>query len=239
MKQLIFFSFWLILTCPLSAVTPPSTDKEIALVQHVEKCLARAEQELSKLDSGVLSIHGMSSPKVRHLLNNLCTLPQCTYLEVGSWKGSTLVGALYRNEAFIKEAIAIENWSEFGSPRDDCFSNIRRFIPYASLRVIEYDCFYIDPLLSIPNPVNIYFYDGGHDFTSQEKAFTFFNPVFDDVFIAIVDDWNWVPVRNGTYSAFKALNYTVLFERNLMTDANGDMTSWWNGLYIAVVKKGS
>ena len=90
---------------------------------------------------------------------------------------------------------------------------------------------------SFYTPINVFFYDGSHDEKSQELAFTYFNSVFDDLFIAIIDDWNWDYVRKGTNNAFNKLNYEILFEKSFFTPYNGDTSSWWNGLYIAVVKK--
>ena len=86
-------------------------------------------------------------------------------------------------------------------------------------------------------PVNVYFYDGGHTATTQEKAFTYFNPILDDLFIAVVDDWNWDCVVEGTFMAFDKLRYEVLFDIALPANGNGDLENWWNGLYVAVIRK--
>jgi hypothetical protein len=211
--------------------------REQRLISHVVTSLQNAEQKISKIDDGVLTIHGLSSPKVRHLLNNLCSLEGAVYLEIGCWKGSTLVAALYGNELNMRDAVAIENWSEFEGPRLECFANIQKFIPHAPLRFFEANCFSINQRQTLPLPVNVYFYDGRHETQDQELAFTHFNDEFDEVFIAVVDDWNWDSVRIGTDRAFKKLNYEVLFQKALFTNSNGDMESWWNGLYVAVIKK--
>ena len=206
---------------------------ESAVIAFVQDAVAKADRGESKLNAQALSIHGMSSPKVRHLLNNLCSGPSIHYLEIGSWKGSTLIAALYGNNA---HAVAIDNWSEFGGPRYEFFSNVRRFIPNAPLQIYEIDCFAINKQV-FPSKINVYFYDGGHSQEDQEAAFTYFNDIFDDVFIAVVDDWNWPQVQQGTFSAFKKLNYNILFAKELKSRGNGDTSSWWNGIYIAVIRK--
>lgn len=213
------------------------TEKEQLVVCHVMKSIEEAENFQSKVNADILQIPGMSGYKTRHFLNNLCAFPKTVYLEIGCWKGSTLISALYQNNPTIRDAIAIENWSEFGSPRNEFLYNISHFLPSTSLRTIEMDCFQVPCKQSFPLPVTIYFYDGNHDVSSQEKAFTYFNEIFDDVFVAVVDDWNWSHVKDGTSSAFRKLGYQILFEKEIFTNANGDPIGWWNGLYIAVIRK--
>ncbi len=213
------------------------------MIEHVKTSIARAEMGLSKLTPEALQVPGMSSPKVRHLLNNLCSLPGTSYLEIGCWKGSTLVAALTGNPM---HAFAFDNWSEFllegESPRKDFFQNVAPFLQSGSLKFFEADCFAIDRPAQffahekLQSPINIYFYDGSHLLSNQKKAFTFFNAVFDDCFIAIVDDWNWDYVQQGTKEAFDELGYRILFEQSFLTTHNGDSDTWWNGLYIAVIQ---
>jgi hypothetical protein len=222
---------------PAEQIQPTLSAKEESLIGHVKQSIALAEQGVSKLDRQVFEIHGMSSPKVRHLLNNLCSLPRTTYLEIGCWKGSTFVAALYRNNPSIANAFAVENWSEFGGPRDEFLRNVATFLPMAPIHISETDCFALDKANTFHNPVTIYFYDGAHDEGAQARAFTYYREVFDDVFIAIVDDWNWGNVRAGTVRGLRESEFEVLFDRELLTNSNGDMDSWWNGLYVAVVRK--
>jgi len=59
----------------------------------------------------------------------------------------------------------------------------------------------------------------------------------DDTFISIIDDWNWKGVQTGTKQAFKKLGYEILFEKILPANFNQDRQNWWNGLYVAVIRK--
>lgn len=209
--------------------------REQELVQHVIESIAKARLEQSLLTPQVLDMEGMSSSKVRHFLNHLGSLPKASYFEVGCWKGSTLIAALYNNNPV--QAVVVDNWAEFGGPRAEFLANIQQFLPQTPLHVVEADCFSLDLKSLFPLPVNVYFYDGAHDSKSQEKAFTYFNDIFEDVFIAVIDDWNHPPVRQGTRSAFSKLSYQVLYEEALPASRNGDKSAWWNGLYVAVLKK--
>lgn len=226
-----FFSIQIFTTLSLFGQNTPDL-----LIEHVRESIEKGQNEFSALSIQVLGIEGMSSSKVRHFLNNLCSFPQTSYLEVGCWKGSTLIASLYKNESSVLQAFAIDNWSEFGGPKEEFLINIAEHLPLESIYFFESDCFSIDKR-QIFKPINVYFYDGAHDPLSQELAFTYFDDVFDDVFVAIVDDWNMQQVREGTEAAFNKLKYNILFEEELWTERNGDTLSWWNGIYIAVIKK--
>lgn len=207
------------------------------LIEHVQKSIDLANNHQSKLPLSVLQIDGMSSNKNRHFLNNICALEDINYLEIGVWKGSTFFSALYNNYN-IQTATAVENWSLDSYTATHFFSNkdkFKRNLP-TQLVIFEQDCFSI-PLSNFKQPIQIYFYDGRHETEDQRKAFTYFNPILDDLFIAIVDDWNHPPVPEGTRIAFEELGYVIHQEWILPAHYNGDLDLWWNGLYVAVVGK--
>ncbi len=216
------------------------TEREQLIIDHVKICIKKAEHHISQLNQEVLQVDGMSSPKVRHFLNNLCSRPDTHYLEIGCWKGSTLISSLFNNRNTIVSAIAIDNWSNhYHNERlkDEFHANCNRFLLPDQYHFYEVDCFKITPNEVCPSPVNTYFYDGEHTALDQELAFTYYNDRLDDVFIAVIDDWNHPPVPEGTEIAFKKLNYQVLFQQVLPARWNGDTENWWNGLYVAVIRK--
>ena len=231
------FNLYISMLVLTSAVALANSEYETLLVQQVKNSIENAKNGVSRLDDRVLSIDGMSSSKVRHLLNNLCSLPSTSYLEIGVWQGSTLISALFGNRNSISHAIAVDNWSQFGGPKMAFMQNITKLLSAKSVHFYDQDCFSINKAI-FKYPVTTYFYDGDHDQESQYKAFTYFNDVFADVFIAVVDDWNWDAVQVGTRNAFKDLGYQVLFEEVLLANYTGDKEGWWNGLYIGVIKKG-
>lgn len=209
------------------------------LVAHVKQSIQNAEKGVSKLSPEILGIEGMSTSKVRHLLNNLCSMPNTQYLEIGCWKGSTWVSALYGNGSSINNATAIDNWSEFGGPEQDFLNNTSYFLNGIKYQYYSVDSFNLDVKKAIPNPVNVYFYDGNHSELAQEMALTYYDSILADEFILIVDDWNWHTVRQGTHNAINKLNYRVVASFDLPARYNGDQENWWNGLYVAVIRKSS
>ena len=209
------------------------------LIEHVKRSIKNAEVGKSNLTKEVLHLSGLSSSKVRHLLNNLCTLPNSYYLEIGVYQGSTFISALYNNTNTLIDAIAIDNWSEFGFQKDVFLNNCIHYLDKNSFRFYESDSFSVNLNDIFNQPVTIYFYDGNHSVEAQRKAFTYFDAIFADIFIAVVDDWNWEQVKVPTKKAFVELGYTVLFERELPARYVGDLENWWNGIYIAVIQKPS
>lgn len=207
------------------------SDQEQLLIDHVERSLSFAGIGVSGLSSQVLQIEGMSSPKVRHLLNNLGSLPGTNYLEVGLWKGSTWISTLYGNDDTINSAIGIDSWDEIAPI--SFYENWQQFISNSRGQLYEVNCFNIDKGV-FKKPVNLFFYDAEFDIN---KALTFFDDVLDDAFILLVDDWNFQQVQETTRQGIQDLGYNVLLEYILPAQTIGDLDLWWNGLYLAVIRK--
>ena len=97
---------------------------------------------------------------------------------------------------------------------------------------------------SFSSPINIYFYDGEHSRESQMKAFTYFHDIFDEVFIVVVDDFASLTIKEATHDVIDELGYQVLYEQEIIPSPQedpvfcfSDSDGWWNGVYIAVLKK--
>lgn len=209
------------------------------LISHIDKAVWLAQRKQSKLSlplgRRVLKLEGMSSEPVRHLLNNLCSIRKANYLEIGSWKGASLISSGYGNKI---NQFAIDNWSQFDGPSDIFYSNVKSLLRKRPPIFWDIDCFSPEAsTLLEPNSIHIYLFDGEHSEESQYLAFKHYHHVFKDTFIAIVDDYNLPAVQKGTQRAIKDLGYQKLYEKELFSKYNGDLSSWWNGLYIAVLKK--
>ena len=67
---------------------------------------------------------GMTGKHYRGLINRLVSLLDApNYLEIGSWKGSSACAAMHGNRLQIT---CIDNWSEFGGPRNAFLENVER-----------------------------------------------------------------------------------------------------------------
>ena len=205
-------------------------------IQHVDTALDNAQQCKSKITSDVLAIDGMSGSKTRHFYNNLLTIDDARYLEIGTYKGSTVSAAMCNNNASV---VCIDNWSEFGMNLQEFLKNFNTFKGNNNARFIEKDCWLVDPMAL--GKFNIYMYDGHHAHDSHYKALSHFMSCLDNVFIYIVDDWNWKAVRDGTNSAIYDLKLKIHHQREILVSEESsvwpDRQGWWNGITIFVLEK--
>ena len=77
--------------------------------QFVDACLKLSDSEKGKLTDAERQLFGQSSIKLKCLLNNLCSKDGTRYLELGSYRGSTLISALYGNPK--SDAVSVDNFS--------------------------------------------------------------------------------------------------------------------------------
>jgi hypothetical protein len=182
---------------------------------------------------------GMSGIKTRHFYNNLLNIEDARYLEIGTWFGSSVCSAMCNNKATV---VCIDNWSEFGGPKQEFLQNFKTFKGENEAYFIENDCFNVD-IKSMPK-FNIYMYDGNHTKESHYNALKHYYNCLDEIFIFIVDDWNWEDVRNGTFESIKNLNLKILYSKEIRLTFDNSVTpepelsqNWWNGIYIAILQK--
>jgi hypothetical protein len=223
-------------------------------VSHVKKCFKDSIEGKSKITDDILKIDGMTGVATRHFYNNICSLENCRYLEIGVWKGSSYCSAMCNNKI---KCTCIEDWSEFrdyrgGNTRNTFLENFNKFKGENDANFIENDSF----KTNLTDKFNIYLYDGDHN--KHYQALTYFIKNMDDVFIYIIDDWNWEKhVRNPTYKAIEDLGLKTIFKHEIFTPEHmtnggwpeefskfkaehgkyGDGRDWANGIGVFVLKK--
>jgi hypothetical protein len=225
-----------------AGITLLETTPKTELVAKVRRALSRALAGDSKLNQDILSIKGMSGRKYRMFINNLVEeMESVRYLEVGSWAGSTLCSALFGNKI---EAIAIDNWSQFGGPATEFFMNLARFKSDSKISFLEKDFRQVP--YSALDKSNIYLFDGPHEIKDQRDGIVLAQPALDNCYVQIVDDWNWPFVRAGTMDAINEINLTIEFMAEIRTTLDdthpaiwGPESDWHNGYCLAVLSKGS
>jgi hypothetical protein len=91
---------------------------------------------------------------------------------------------------------------------------------------------------------NVLLYDASLDYNEIYGALPHFLPCLDNVFVYIVDDINWRYIHKAAKSSIADQNLTILYEKEIFLTADDTHTpmelataSWWNGLYVAVLKK--
>jgi len=208
-------------------------DENLELSKLIKKSLDDAILGIHKLPTWIIEMYGMSGRVYRLLINNLISLiPNARYLEIGSHKGSTACSALYGNKV---KATCIDNWSEFGSPKNEFLNNIAKLkTSDIDFSFIEEDFRKVD--FSSIGKYNVYMFDGPHSEQDQYDGIVLAQPALDDLYILIVDDWNNTESKNGTVRALQDLNHQVLYYIDI-TGRNGEHGDWHRGYFIAVISK--
>lgn len=233
------------------------------LIKHIEESVRFAKEGLSLLSREALYINGMSSDKTRHLLNNLASKAH-KYLEIGTWRGSTLIAAKQNNN--LQLAVGVDNFSQFtephpkyglwlncnhkvpeelkpfwqtGTPPKQELERNLNYFKVTGVEIIEGDCFHKDIVDSLEayGPFDLFFNDGDHKYISQKQTIIDYSRLLADDSIVVIDDWNAEEVRDGTLAGFKETNLKLLYRVDLFSAGNCDLDSWWNGIGIFLVQK--
>lgn len=183
-------------------------------------------------------VQGMTTPSTMHLLNFAC---QCmegeeVYLEVGTWRGATFIGALLGNDklgyAVDNEAMTEHNRDERPS-RDVWRENVTAFGCGGRAAYVEGSVPNIWKIgnLTEGRPVGVYFFDG--DKSDVEKAYEGLAGVprfLAKQAIILIDDANTPQIRQASY-VFRHQHPEALLMLDLSTPANC-WPSFWNGIQI-------
>lgn len=209
------------------------------LKAHVHESIDKANRNISRLNDEILNMEGMTGKRTRHLYNNICSIAGLNYLEIGTWKGSSFISALYQNKL---NSIVVDNWSEFGSVKSEFIDNFKKHCPETDLNLIEKDCFEVtkDEIGKVFDSIDIYLYDGAHDFESQKKAITYYKEFFSRYVVIIIDDFrddtpSNAEVSKGTYAGLEESGL-IVHDRIVVFSKQdeGGSDGYWNGFGIFI-----
>lgn len=149
------------------------------------------------------------------------------FVNVGVWNGFTFLAGMLNNPEKI--CIGIDNFSEFGGPRDQFLA---RFNNMKSDNHFFYDMDYEKYFSEIHNKkIGFYIYDGSHTYENQLKGLQITEPYLAEDAIIMVDDTNEVEPRQATNDFMNTSKYrweTILDRR---TCCNSHPT-FWNGIML-------
>ena len=195
----------------------------------------RADHPVDRRFGAVLAgVPGMATEHKLTLLNLAAAHlgPGEAYLEVGSFKGLSLIGAMLGNPG--RRFYAIENFLEFnpdGTARAELEANLARWVGPGRARVLEGDCFdLLRSGMGLEEPVGVYFYDGAHGRLPHYLALGVAEPWLVDRALVGIDDASWPIVARATDRYVAAHpGYRLLFD--LAADHEED-PRWWNGVRV-------
>ncbi|NKC29752.1 class I SAM-dependent methyltransferase [Falsiroseomonas selenitidurans] len=229
----------------MTQLTEILIEPEARLVAPLRLALSEALAAPIDRSQGFYGIDGMSGARYRHFINGLLRrLGRTGYLEVGSWMGSTLCSAIHGNAV---QAVAIDNWSQFGGPRDAFLANLAQFrTAEAAVEVIEADFRSVGfaALAARHAPFEVYLFDGPHEEQDQHDGLIAALPALAEEFVFICDDWNWWPVRAGTHRAVVQGGLQMLYGAEIRTTQDNSHpalafkeSDWHNGYFISVLRQ--
>lgn len=208
-------------------------------IKQIEWAIQNANLFKSKLTPEALQVPFMGSLKIRHLLNNLGAI-STRYFEVGSHKGGSFCSTVCGNHN-LESAVCCDSFVEFNTEeglKQQLISNAIDHIPgMTSFHLYDEDCFGIDPK-RIPQPVDLYLFDGNHSFESQRDGVKHFVTAMADEFILCVDDWCFGGVAEGTQRGIEESGLKVLSVHVLVTPEGGlPNDHWHNGFAVFLIQK--
>lgn len=181
-------------------------------------------------------IRGMTTANNMQLLNwaVACMEPGEIYCEVGTYRGSTLVGALLNHPD--RMAYAVDNFSEFdedGSTLAALMTNLEWFGLTEQVYFCDQDFqqFFLElKELNTDDKIGVYFYDGAHDYRSTLMGLLLAKPFLADDALIILDDANWGTVQQA-YWDFLALSPEAEVILELRTPV-ARYPTFWNGIQV-------
>ena len=216
---------------------------------HVETCIDAFENSGKYLSNHTSEpVPGLTSPRVRHFLNNICSQEGAVYLEIGVFAGSTFCAAIENND--MVAAYAHDTWQEpeLQPEREDLnidvvgdmdtfISNVEKVSENLDfdISILKGECEGLNRD-NFQHKVNIIFYDGDNDPTVMWRFFNTIDAYTDDVFTLIIDDANSELNVKTTKEFVNQTGWNVLYERELLNNQE-DENMWWNGLYVLVLSK--
>ena len=223
---------------------------EYVVDEHTQRVMKAIEDALSFKSNfnpeGFAPI-GLTSDRVRHFLNNLCSYDDAVYLELGTLMGGTFFAAMMGNdlkcfgvddysELDIKPVMQHVHWTEVGNPFEVFQDNFEKyengnttFIGASVQDLTEDDFEGYKP--------NVVFYDAHHDYVEQLNNLNHLVPFLADKFVLVVDDANFDGVIESAVQFVKDNNFTIYFERKILSKIIENPTHWWNGLFVMVLEK--
>lgn len=188
----------------------------------------------TQVDDKILSIKGFSGKEYKNFSNRLLSMPIVkNYLEIGVWYGSTAIAGLKGNTHKLNYWV-VDNFSQFGSPKQDFLNNWNENIG-GTPNLIDEDCFQINLTQKGIKDIDVYFYDGDHEEKDHYLALQYYYPSMADTFIYLVDDWCWPKVQMGTFRAIRELNLKI--DMHVGFYGNEDSNGWWNGCGVFIFQK--
>jgi predicted O-methyltransferase YrrM len=190
--------------------------------------LPRQLDDTSRFAEILESVPGLAQPSNLALLNVAarCLSEGESYVEVGTYHGTSLVAAMLGNEG---EFVAIDNWSLGDGSREQLDANLTRYGLDAT--ILEGDAF--ETLRSgalAGRSVGAYYYDNGHAYEQQLDGMRLIEPYLASPALVIVDDTDWEKVERAVDDYLEQQPRATEIYRAEGKDRGHP--EWWEGMRV-------
>ncbi len=196
----------------------------------IEQAIEHAFAGSSHLQAEQLYVTGFCPIFLRHLLNNLCSGGEVTYLEIGCLRGASMICSAYGNTV---TPIGGDNFSQFRglSGRRDNYTEMLRNLKDHGVdnATIHRTAFQDLPIGLLPASVDVLYLDADHgEEPTYDAAMKFIPLLYGDGGILIQDDIQAIEVARGFDRALADLSITER-PRILRRRGNSKVTDGYDG----------
>ena len=176
-------------------------------------------------------VEGLAQPNNLALLNLAASLlePGESYVEVGTFRGTSLIATLLGNET--QDVVAIDDFSLYEGSREALDENLRRAGLAGVPSILEGDVFEIVPggVLG-ERRVGVWYYDAAHDYESQVQGLRIAEPYLVPGALLIIDDTDWQKVARALddYLAVQPRARRIL----KVDGEDYGAPQWWSGMQV-------
>jgi protein O-GlcNAc transferase len=192
-----------------------------------------------RFDDIVEGIPNLATENVLALLNLAASLlgPDESYVEVGSYYGASLIGAMREHSG---DFVAIDRFS-FDVPevrgrqlprasREGLEQSLARF-GASGATILEGDAFELVEGGALgERKVGVYYWDGPHDYDSQLRGTRAIEPWLASEALIVIDDFDWDEVARATRDYVEADPRAELVVE--IAGEEGGQDWWWDGVAV-------
>jgi protein O-GlcNAc transferase len=192
-----------------------------------------------RFDDLIAGVPNLATENVLALLNLAASLlaPGESYVEVGTYQGASLIGAMRGNtgafvaiDAFSFGPLEVKGLRLPAASRTALEANLRRFGAEGGT-ILEGDAFELLEGGALGNRrVGVYYFDGPHDYDSQVRGLRAVEPWLAKEALLVVDDFDWEAVGRATRDYLAGQPQAgLLFE---IGGSDKDQPQWWEGVAV-------
>jgi len=184
-----------------------------------------------RFDDVLEAVPGLAKENNLALVNLAASLVPAgeRYVEVGTFRGTSLISALRGNDDL--DAVAIDDFSFSEASREQLEANLERFGVAGRPTILEGDFHEVltGGALS-ERSVGVYYYDAGHSYEDQLDGLRLIEPYLADEALVIVDDSDWERVERADRDFLASQS-----RAQLLLDIPGKdkgFPHWWEGVHV-------